>query len=47
MKREKLKAIIVVMKINVQGRRRKKRPKKKYLDVVKNDMRSTNGVIML
>jgi hypothetical protein len=39
MKREEIKAIRVVMKINIEGKRRKTRLKKKWLENIENYMR--------
>jgi hypothetical protein len=38
MRRVKIKAIKVIMKMNIEGKRKQGKPKKKLLDTIKNDM---------
>jgi hypothetical protein len=38
MRQEETKAVRVVMKMNVEGKRRRGRPKKRWLDIIENDM---------
>jgi len=40
MKREEIKTVRVVMKVNVEGKKGRGKPKKKWLDTVENDMRA-------
>jgi hypothetical protein len=42
MRQEETKAIRVVMKINVKGKKERGRPKKKWLDTIENDMRAVS-----
>jgi hypothetical protein len=39
MRREESKAVRVIIKINVEKKRENEKPKKRWLDTIKNDMR--------
>jgi hypothetical protein len=39
MRQNKTKTVIVVIKLNVEGKRGRERPKKRRLDTIENDMR--------
>lgn len=45
MRREELEAIRMVIEVNVEGSRRRGRPKKRWLDAFKSDMRTTGMYI--
>jgi hypothetical protein len=40
MGRDKTNAVRVVVKINIEGKRRRGRPKNRWLDTIENDMRA-------
>jgi len=40
MKQEETKAVEVVMKMNIEGKRGRERPKKSWLGTIENDMRA-------
>jgi hypothetical protein len=42
MRREETKAVKVVMKMNVEGKRERGKLKKRWLDMIKNDMRAVD-----
>jgi hypothetical protein len=45
MKQEETKAVTVVMKMNVEGKYRRRRPKNRWLDIIENDMRTVGVYI--